>query len=105
MRKYKITHIVQVQLPAIESMIASLQHDLAETTALRAGKHWRENREKSAGYLNRTISARAIKKAIPSLLHPITNEEAHSPTELDDAVSTFYSSLYTAEPISTPDVV
>jgi hypothetical protein len=104
LRKYKITHIIQVQLPAIESMIASLQHDLSETIALRAGKRWRENGEKSAGYLKRTIATRAIKKTIPSLLHPITKEGAHSPAELDSAVSTFYRELYTTQPISTPDV-
>jgi hypothetical protein len=52
----------------------------------------------------RTIAARAIKKTIPSLLHPTTKVEAHSPAELDSAVSTFYRELYTTQPISTPDV-
>lgn len=104
LRKYKISHIIQVQLPAIESMIASLQHGLTETTALRAGKHWCENGEKSAGYLKRTITARVIKKSIPSLLHPETREEPSSPIALDEAVSTFYNSLYTSDPISIPEV-
>ncbi|GAN07739.1 hypothetical protein MAM1_0173c07242, partial [Mucor ambiguus] len=45
-------------LGTIEAQIGSLQESLAEIEILKSGKHWRENGEKSAGYLKRSATIR-----------------------------------------------
>ncbi|OAD66947.1 hypothetical protein PHYBLDRAFT_151885 [Phycomyces blakesleeanus NRRL 1555(-)] len=46
------------QLPIIERQLQQVQLERVEILALRAGKHWRENGEISAGYLKRTVAER-----------------------------------------------
>jgi exonuclease III len=105
LRKYKSYPILNLRLPAIENMISIVQRDIAETAALRAGRHWRENGETSAGYLKRTITSRAVKRAIPSLQHPDYNDRlCTSPAELQDATSCFCKSLYTPDPVQSPAI-
>ncbi|KAI9012583.1 hypothetical protein CLU79DRAFT_681216, partial [Phycomyces nitens] len=49
--------IRQLVLPTLERQIASLQEEIIEISCLRSGLRWREQGEKSAGYLKRTIAS------------------------------------------------
>lgn len=85
-------------------MIGSLQNEIAQNDILRAGKHWRENGEKSAGYLKRSITSRAVKRNIESFLHPVTSEICTSTPDLQSAACAFYSDLYTPTDIDNDSV-
>lgn len=87
-------------LPSVEAEIATLQSELVEIQALKARKHWRENGETSAGYLERTIDKSRAQKFISVLQHP-TNPSllCQTPDQLEDAVTCFYQELFQAEPI------
>ncbi len=78
-----------------------IQKEISEISALRTGRHWRENGETSAGYLKRTIEARAIKKNMPALVHPISHTLCDRPDTMQDAVTNFYTALYTPDPIDS----
>ncbi|KAI7863530.1 hypothetical protein BDF14DRAFT_1843042 [Spinellus fusiger] len=51
-----------------------MQQEIATIAALKAGCHWRENREISAGYLKRTIEHCQAYKMMPPLIYPDTSE-------------------------------
>ena len=91
-------------LRTIESQIGNIQKDMTENQRIRAGHNWRENGEASAGFLKRTIQTRAVKKSITSLLHPSTNTLCTNPITMQSAASTFYSDLYSPNPV-VPDSV
>jgi hypothetical protein len=99
LRDSHFTSIVNFRLPVIEQLISNLQQETASVSRLRAGKHWRENGEISAGYLKRTIESRQVKRSIPPLQHPVTLELCHSTSAMNNAASAFYSTLYTPSPI------
>jgi hypothetical protein len=103
-RTLEINYPVNFRLPVIEQLISNLQQDIAYNSRLRAGKRWRENGETSAGYLKRTIEARHSQRSIPPLRHPNTNTLCQTPSAIDDAVSTFYSTLYTPSSIDEASV-
>ena len=104
LRAFKVTRILHPRLPIIEQFISMIQKEMSEIAALRAGRHWRENGETSAGYLKRTIETRAIKKNMPSLIHPVSQSICDSPDTMQDAVTSFYTSLYTPDPIDASSV-
>jgi hypothetical protein len=95
---------VNFRLPVIEQLISNLQQDIAYNSHLRAGKRWRENGETLASYLKRTIEARQTKRSIPSVQHPNTDILCQTPSAMDDAVSTFYSTLNTPSSIDEDSV-
>ena len=99
LREYKISSFLHPNLPNIEKQISVFQQQIAANAILRAGRHWREHGEKSAGYLKRTISSRSARRLIPELQHPLTSASCTTPTALQDAVVLFYSQLYSPEPI------
>ncbi|CAO3673018.1 unnamed protein product [Rhizopus stolonifer] len=88
---------------------------MVDTLALRASSRWREKEEISAGYLKRTIfdyidhgyntvQQKAHRKNIPCLRHPVTEVLCHSKDDMLQAASSFYTSLYSPDPID-PDTV
>jgi hypothetical protein len=101
LRAYKQTGIRNLRLPFIEQMISTIQHEIAENLQLRAGRHWRENGEISAGYLKRTAGSRNIKRSITAIIHPSTSSVCTSPESMQEAATTFYSSLFTADPVDS----
>ncbi|CEP19594.1 hypothetical protein [Parasitella parasitica] len=103
-RQHQESH-TRLQLPrTFESKIGSIQRDILENQRLRAGHHWREHSEISAGYLKRTIETRAVKKSIPGLLHPTTNTLCTNPLAMQSASSTFYGKLYSPD-LVVPDSI
>jgi len=107
LRCYKSTGVLNPRLHVIENFIGMIQKEISENMALRAGKHWREKGETSAGYLKRTIETRNVKRNMPPLLHPTTQTLCVTPNDMQNAVTSFYSSLYTPDPIdeeSTQDL-
>ncbi|CEP13076.1 hypothetical protein, partial, partial [Parasitella parasitica] len=99
LRQSKNSRITSHLLPIVERQIGQLQSDTAQNEALRAGRHWRENGEKSAGYLKRTIARRALKRNITELLHPHTNTICTTPSSMQDAAINFYTLLYYPDPV------
>ncbi|CEP12137.1 hypothetical protein [Parasitella parasitica] len=94
-KRFFSTHNINDLIQPIEEQISSLQSESAQDQALRAGKHWREQGETSAGYLKRTIVTRAIKRSIEGLfLHPDTNTLTASPVSMHSAAFAFYGKLF-----------
>lgn len=67
LRIFKQNGALNPLLEVVERQIGSLQSEIVRNNILRAGKHWREHGETSAGYLKRTIATRATSRYIPSL--------------------------------------
>ncbi|KAG2217910.1 hypothetical protein INT45_008660 [Circinella minor] len=86
-------------LISLEAEIASTQSDFAHIDALRAGLRWRENGERSAGYIKCTIEVKQSKRSITQLRHPISNALCSTPETMTDAAQQYYQHLYTPEPV------
>lgn len=100
LRRYRHdTYVLQTLLPDIESQIAKIQQERAETSRLRAGKKWLEFNEKSAGYLARTIAGRNSSRNFKKIIHPVTGVNCEDTESKLAAIHTFYSDLYTAKRI------
>ncbi|KAG2192648.1 hypothetical protein INT47_006906 [Mucor saturninus] len=91
--------VLSPQLTVVEQQLTSLQQYHVDDLALRSGIRWREMGELSAGYLKRTISARQSRQTIPPFLHPNSLSLCSSKDEMLDAAATFYSDLYSPDPI------
>ena len=100
LREYKLTNILPLRLEAIEKQIGAIQQDRVDTLALRAGKHWRENGETSAGYLKSAVTSRAAKRNIPILTRPHAQQLCTSNSDMHSAATAFYETLYTPSPIN-----
>jgi exonuclease III len=98
-------------LPKIDNMIHVLQQELVDIASLKAGVTWRENGEKSAGYLKAIHQHRSTQQYISALREPnvstttIAQESNTTPTVATDIkqmrvyAQQFYQSLYTADPV------
>ncbi|CEP09911.1 hypothetical protein, partial, partial [Parasitella parasitica] len=84
-------------LETIETQIAALQESLAEIDILKAGKFWRENGEKSAGYIKRSGNSRDQQSHIAALRDPTTQELSTDPDEMQHIASAFYTQLFTPD--------
>ncbi|KAG2191466.1 hypothetical protein INT47_003842, partial [Mucor saturninus] len=91
--------VLSPQLTVVEQQLTFLQQYHVDDLALRSGIRWREMGELSAVYLKRTISARQSRQTIPPLLHPSSLSLCSSKDEMLDAAATFYSDLYSPDPI------
>lgn len=98
-RQYSNPRLRAPLLLTVEEQIGILQRETATNLRLRAGKHWREQGEVSAGYLKRTIATRSVKKTITGLLHPLTNTLCTDPLSMQSAASSFYEVLYSCDPV------
>ncbi|OBZ80834.1 hypothetical protein A0J61_11117 [Choanephora cucurbitarum] len=86
---YKLTSILPLKLETTENQIGAMQQDRVDTLALRAGRHWRENGETSAGYLKSSITSRSIKHNISILNHPHTHQLCTSSRDMQSAATAF----------------
>ncbi|KAL7320148.1 hypothetical protein PS15m_000066 [Mucor circinelloides] len=89
MRQQKNRGLVFQGLEYVNTQITLLQHSLAEIVILKAGKFWRENGEKSAGYLKRTAMTRENKRSITELRDPDTGELCREQHGISDIATTF----------------
>ncbi|KAK4520348.1 peroxisomal targeting signal 2 receptor [Mucor velutinosus] len=103
-RQYSDPRIRAPLLHTIEKQIGMIQREIATNLCLRAGKHWREQGETSAGYLKRTIASRSIKKSITSLINPITNTLCTDPISMQTAASSFYAALYSCDAMDSASI-
>lgn len=103
-RKYRDPRIRAPFLSIVEKQISIVQRDIAANLRLRAGQHWREQGEISAGYLKRTIATRAVKKAIKSLIDPTTNVVCTDPLTMQTAASNFYGALYSCDEVDPESI-
>ncbi|KAG1148113.1 hypothetical protein G6F37_011663 [Rhizopus arrhizus] len=99
LRQYKNYNVLSAVLPQVEQQIGCLQDAIAEIERLRAGKFWRENNEKSPGFLKRMIKTRETQRCIPVLQHPITSNICYDQDSKREAVETFCSTLYSPDTI------
>ncbi|KAI7887774.1 uncharacterized protein EV154DRAFT_567155 [Mucor mucedo] len=76
LRQQKNRNLTFPELINVEIQIASFQQSIAEIEILKAGKFWREHREKSAGFLKRITKTREGQREITSLLDPLTNTQS-----------------------------
>jgi hypothetical protein len=100
LRQYKASGVLNHLLPSIELQIGSLQQTIAANNILRAGRHWRENGEISAGFLKRTIASRATSRYIPYLKDADQESPSSDPLTMQSTARSFYQQLYTCEPSS-----
>ncbi|CEP17652.1 hypothetical protein [Parasitella parasitica] len=101
LRHQKHRGLVFQSLDFLESQIHLLQHSIAEIEILKSGKHWRENGEKSAGFLKRTAVARENKRSITELRDPITGVLYSDHSNISRIATDYYTILYTP---SSPDL-
>lgn len=94
----------ELLLQPVERQIGAIQAETTQNQRLRAGQRWREQGETSAGYLKRTIHARAIKRSIDGLLDPTTNLLCTSPSSMQGAAFGFYEQLYSTNPVDTDSI-
>jgi hypothetical protein len=75
--------VIRLQcLPVMDQQIESLQQELVDIAALKAGICWREHREKSAGYLKRIHQVRTVEQSINFLQDLISGLTVSSHTQL-----------------------
>ncbi|OBZ81884.1 hypothetical protein A0J61_10069, partial [Choanephora cucurbitarum] len=79
--------LLDILVSPLQKEISNLQAEVSQTHRLRAGKRWLENHEHSAGYLQRTITARARKRNIGPLTHPVTGLHCSDTASKLDAVT------------------
>ncbi len=91
-------------LPEVENKLAKLQTEIAEIDILRANKRWIENNEKPVGYFKQTAELRSIKRNIIKIVQPEIGLKCLDTKAKLDATSSFYSTLYSAEPINHHDL-
>ncbi|KAG1137591.1 hypothetical protein G6F37_011260 [Rhizopus arrhizus] len=96
--------ILNQLLPQIESQIGNLQNEIAANNILRAGKHWREHGETSAGYLKRKIQTRAVCRHISSLKQDEESTPTSDPTEMKRITQGFYTRLYAPDAPVNDDI-
>lgn len=100
LRHQKHRGLLNQILPTLEIQIASLQQSISEIEILKAGKFWRENGEKSPGFLKRLATARENKRSITGLRDPLNNEMCYTQGSFQEIATQFYSTLFTPEPIN-----
>ncbi|OAD75959.1 hypothetical protein PHYBLDRAFT_59486 [Phycomyces blakesleeanus NRRL 1555(-)] len=89
---------------SLKRQLSIIQQETVKILAMRAQKHWRENGERSARYLKRTILANAIRKDIPFLRHPTSEALCTTPSTMTNVAMHFYEKLYTVDPIENSSV-
>ena len=90
---------MQTQLPKIDQNIGYLQHEMARDAALKADKRWLVHNENSVGFLKKTAERQLAQRTIDIITHPSSNVPCLSTSDKLDAVQSFYSELYSPEPI------
>ncbi|KAG1125587.1 hypothetical protein G6F42_008578 [Rhizopus arrhizus] len=95
-----VSGVLNHLLPSIELQIGSLQQAIAANNIVRAGRHWRENGEISAGFLKRTIASRATSRYIPYLKDADQGSPNSDLITMQSTARSFYQQLYTCEPSS-----
>ena len=90
---------MQTQLPKIDQNIGYLQHEMARDAALKAGKRWLVHNENSVGFLKKTAERQLAQRTMDIITHPSSNVPCLSTSDKLDAVQSFYSELYSPEPI------
>lgn len=97
-------YVKQVILPPIEREIITLQNDIVHLAMLRSGTRWREQGERNAGYLKRTIQTRQKTRSIDDLRHPTTENICTNNETKMEAARVFYQDLYTSEDVSETSI-
>ncbi|KAG1467300.1 hypothetical protein G6F56_004484 [Rhizopus delemar] len=90
-----------LQLRIVDNQLSSIQQYHNDTLALRTSIRWREKGENSASYLKRTVQHNARQKNISCLRHPVTSALCYTKDDMLQAATSFYSSLYTTDPINS----
>ncbi|KAG1137270.1 hypothetical protein G6F37_011359 [Rhizopus arrhizus] len=91
-------------LPVMDQQIESLQQELVDIAALKAGIRWREHREKSAGYLKRIHQVRTVEQSINCLQDITSGSTVSSRTQLLEVSQAFYQKLYSVDPVDEHDI-
>lgn len=76
-----------------------MQEYHVETLALCSGLRWTEASKVSAGFLKRTVQQRQQRTHIAQHKHPDTGVICTSSNDMLDAAASFYSTLYTPDPV------
>lgn len=108
-------------LPRIDNMIYTLQQELVDIAAMKAGATWREKGKRSASYLRAIHRHRTTQQYMASLQPPTTTAIATARTttpsirvneqsardidSMKDYAHQFYQMLYTADHVEEVDIV
>ena len=87
----------------IDKELGELQEEIAEIASVKAGQRWREQGEKSAGFLKRIFKEREGQQHLASVIRntPQGTQLTSNPSEIRLAVHDYYQSLYTKEPVDS----
>lgn len=96
--------VLNQRLSIVEKLIGDLQQELVDIQALKAGIRWREHGEASAGFLKRTATRRAVKRSIPTLIHPFTQAQCVTNDDKREAAFQFYKKLYTPSAVNQTEI-
>ncbi|KAG1058734.1 hypothetical protein G6F41_013809 [Rhizopus arrhizus] len=88
----------------MDQQIESLQQELVDIAALKAGIRWREHGEKSAGYLKRIHQVRTVEQSINCLQDTTSGSTVSSRTQLLKVSQAFYQELYSVDPVDKHDI-
>jgi hypothetical protein len=88
----------------VETQIGVLQEEMAEIDAIKAGKFWRENGEKSPRVFKNMATAKLEKKCIKQLRDPSTGDIVSAHEEKKNVILSFYKKLYTPEDINMDSI-
>ncbi|KAG1149858.1 hypothetical protein G6F37_011330 [Rhizopus arrhizus] len=99
-QRYAIDYTIRLQcLSVMDQQIESLQQELVDIAALKAGIRWREHGEKSAGYFKRIHQVRTVEQSINCLQDTTSGSTVSSRTQLMEVSQAFYQELYSVDPV------
>lgn len=100
LRSKPSTSLRRTILPAIDQMIQTIHQELNDIAAIKAGIHWREHGERSAGFLKRIHTKRTTQQLITTLAtDESTDTPSSDPQIQQDIAHQFYQTLYTSSPV------
>ena len=87
----------------IDQELGDLQEEIAEIASVKAGQRWREQGEKSAGFLKRIFKERERQQHMASIIRntPQGTQLTSNSSEIRLAVHDYYQSLYAKDPVDS----
>lgn len=98
MRQQKNRCLVFQGLYHVSDQIKHLQHSLTGIDTRKAGEFWKENVEKSAGFLKRTDMTRENRRSITELRDSDSGKLCRAQHATSTIATDFYTTLFTPDP-------
>jgi hypothetical protein len=92
--------LLQRELQKAEDDISEITQRETNILCLRTATRWQEKGERNNSYFYKVLKQRTNAQSISQLRHPITGVVSSEPQHLLDSAQSFYSSLFTSEPLN-----